>query len=188
MPHRWSRLVALGGLACVLAVSGCVGAEPAEPSPSPTASPEPVFASEEEALAAATDVFSRYNTLADQIVADGGDRVDRLAPLVTEQYLKTEDEGYEQIRAQGLKGVGASSFDTFSMQNFDSSMSRGDILQAYVCSDVTHVRLVNRSGADVTPSDRDNRLPLVVSFLLSGDVTTPLLIDGSETWSGENFC
>jgi len=188
MPHRWSRLVALGALACVLAVSGCVGAEPSEPSPSPTASAEPVFASEQEALAAATEVYEGYTKVGDQIAADGGTEVNRLAPFVTDAQLQQEDSSYGALRDRSLVGVGAASFDSVRLQDFRPDLAANDTLNVYLCSDITRLRLFDASGADVTPPDRTDRLPLLVSFLLTEQDERPLLIDGSDTWSGDNFC
>ena len=62
--------VSAAALAVALVLVGCVPTTtPASPAPRPSATP--VFATEAEALAAATEAYAAYVRVSDQILADG---------------------------------------------------------------------------------------------------------------------
>jgi len=79
-----------------------------------------------------------------------------------------------------------SSYDNFTSQQYFDFGSEGAELVAYVCLDVSQVRILDSSGTDVTPADRPNRLPLEITFVAESSST--MRIDGSELWSGDDFC
>ncbi len=83
-----AALAAVGALALVL--TGCVGSPAPTQSPTPTEA-APIFASDEEALAAAVEA---YEALSQQrrtkITDDGGAEPERIDPFVTDRLCATD--------------------------------------------------------------------------------------------------
>jgi outer membrane murein-binding lipoprotein Lpp len=169
-----------------LLLSGCVPPQPVE-TPSPEASVTPIFATDEEALAAATAAYAAYLTVSDQIAADGGANPERLEPFVTPDQFATASSSFAVYVEKGLRSEGASSFDSVSLTQYDES-SDVVTIDVYLCLDVSQVRAVDSAGTVVTPVDRINRLPLQIGFEAKNSLPIALTLARSEPWSGVNFC
>ena len=63
--------IALAALVVSL-FSGCIPTEPLADTPAPQPTSTPVFASEEEALAAAVEAYAGYLEMSDLIASEGG--------------------------------------------------------------------------------------------------------------------
>ena len=68
--RRTARLLPLAVLGAAL-LAGCLPTDPPV-TPPPTSDLEPVFASDEEALAAAEEAYGAYLAAADEILSSGG--------------------------------------------------------------------------------------------------------------------
>ncbi|MDZ4044246.1 MAG: hypothetical protein U1E32_00515 [Rhodoglobus sp.] len=166
-------------VALTLVVAGCVpAATPADPAPNLTQpSTEPLFASEEEALAAAEEAYAAYLAMASAISADGGRNPERIEPFVTERYLREELDSAARLQASGLRIVGVPAIETFTLQFFSYPE-----LAAYVCQEISEVRVLNEKGTDVTPVNRARKGLFEVRFEF--DETSPL-VSNSDLWSNE---
>ena len=174
----------IAALALVLLLAGCVPTAP-ETSPTPVPTATPVFASEEEALAAAEEAYAAYQAATDSVTAAGGTDGSPLRNLVTPEQYERETAGLAAFAATGWRTVGTSSFDSMIIQSYDDSGFAH--ISVYVCSDVGAVRLIDDAGTDVTPPSRPNRLPLVVEFE-AADRRSNLLISSSDIWDGGDYC
>lgn len=152
------------------------------PAPVNTSSAEtPAFATDEEALAAAQAAYAEYLQVSDQIARDGGANPERLSKYVSNSLFDEEIKGFQEIQTSALKAIGNSKFDTLHLQSND-----GGSISTYLCIDHSMIRIFDTSGTDVTNPTRSDRIPLVVTFqVLNND---RLIIEKSETWSGENYC
>lgn len=155
-----------------LALVGCLPDTPAPSPPAPTSS-APLFATDEEALAAAEEVYREYLA-----ATDGSPDLDRLAAIATADWLDYERESVDLANEKGLHSVGNTELVSLSIRQRDS-----DRFEAYACVDVSAVRVLDSSGADVTPASRPQQPQLLVSFVTRDN---GLLIDGSQLWS--NSC
>ena len=178
-------------------LSGCVAA----PAPSNTAEPvavataapteaPPVFASNDEALAAAKAAYGAYATLSDDVMTHKTAPVDSnaLSASVSDTYLPQVLEGLTNFAKNGHWGQGGSTFDSVTLVRYvDTKDGHADV-EVYICSDVSGLRLLDASGADVTPTDRLDRIPLQVRFISSDANPSHLLVDKEDVWSGRNFC
>ncbi|MET3768600.1 hypothetical protein ABIB15_001282 [Marisediminicola sp. UYEF4] len=173
--------LALAALA-VLAVSGCFAAAPVEP-PAPAVSASPVFASEEEALAAATEAYAAYLDLGSQVAHEGGVQPERMAEVSTGNAYEQELEVFAAIRGDSLRGVGEQTFDTVRVQSYDKAT--GDVT-VYLCLDTSGTKLVDSGGASTATEERTTRFPLEVALTLGDEGS--LLLTESQSWSGSNFC
>ena len=181
---RVGKLRMAVGVGVLLAVSGCVGSEPLPTLPAtPTATP--IFASEEEALAAAADAYAEYGATSDLIASEGGEDPERIEPFVTPERLPVEMKGFEALRDSGLRIVGSTTFEVLDLQRVDSY---GEDLEVvfYACLDLSASRAVDADGVDVTPANREDRLMLEVLMRTVGG-ELPLLLESDEQWP-ESSC
>lgn len=176
-----------GAVLAVLLLAGCVPGEPViTPEPDPDVTP--IFASDEEALAAATEAYARYLEVSDQIAADGGADPERMIPVVsTAQYLK-EVDGFEKLQRGELHIVGASKFDTVSLQSWSMVEPSVALVVIYACSDASLTSVLDASGKDVTPESRPDRTPFELEFSSSSDDERSLVLSRSDLWTGADFC
>jgi hypothetical protein len=168
----------------ILVLSGCGTSDPLPTLP-PTPSSTPVFASEEEALAAAEDAYAAYSEVADAVANSGGSEPERLAPFVTEEQLQNELESAAFYQENEIHSVGSPTVISFELQQYFEAADGAEVV-AYVCLDVSRVSVLDADGHDVTPLDRHAVVPLEVAFV--ADRTDRVLISSSELWSGDSFC
>jgi hypothetical protein len=181
----------VGAAAVAVAFAALLGGcapqvQPPPPKPSPSSSP--VFASDEEALAAATKAYAAYLKVSDQITQEGAAHPEQISDYVTPEMLPKSLAQYEPFRERGLSSDGASTFDTVSLQQIAHRLDGGTDVDLYLCLDISRVKIVDGVGADVTVAGRLNRLPLEVTLTSIGPETRRLLVARSETWPGKNFC
>ncbi len=179
--------VTLLAIVVSLGLAGCV-----QPSPHviPTSAPstKPVFASDAAALAAARKAFTGYVAASDAIGNDGGKNPQRIAQWVTPARLKLETKAFDTFATTGERLEGPSAISHFKLQEVDQPPSGRVTVTAYACDDVSQSRLIDSTGADVTPDSRKDIVPLQVHFqnLIVGSKV--LVVEGSDPWSGSNFC
>ena len=174
-------------LITLLALSGCV-AEPPVVLPSEEPSSSPVFASDEEALAAAEEALGLYFAALDEIGADGGSDPERLAEYATAAVVDHESVGFSKLSESGYRTEGARAFDSLEIQSADSTGNTDEsVVVVYVCEDFTDTNYLDASGTSISAPDRQLRWPLVVSFDYERDLGR-LLVAGVEDWTGNDFC
>lgn len=154
MIRRRTPLVLALLSAGALALSGCGGApEPVETTP--------LFASEDEAFAAAEETYRAY------VDAVNSDR-DNLEPAVsprdylTGAALQVDIETRSQLNQAGLSVRGAS-----HLVRFEGLSASGDLVRALVCLDAADTWVLDRAGTDVTPANRVLITALEVAFVRS---------------------
>lgn len=174
-------------LATTLLLTGCVPSEPII-TPAPEPSVTPIFASDEEALAAATEAYAKYLEVSDEITADGGVDVERVSKLVTSSQYKNEAVAFKAFSDSDLRTEGVSIAEVVGLQNYTSEANEKDSLVIYVCVDVSEVKILNGLDEVVTPVNRPNRYPIEVEFEATSPLPGGLKISRSETWPGADFC
>lgn len=169
--------------AVVIALSGCIGGDPLPTLP-PTPTATPIFASEEEALAAAEEAYAAYLEVSSLIANEGGVDPERIAPFVTEEQLPDELAAAEYYRSSGLYVVGVPTATNFQLQRHTDTGESVEVV-VYVCLDVSATRILDANGQDVTPVRREKG---VLEVSLVGDSANDLLVDRSELWSESAGC
>ncbi|WP_353826534.1 hypothetical protein [Agromyces sp. SYSU T0242] len=186
MPRTARRCAAALALACaaVIGLAACSAPSPeALATSSPTATREPVFSSDEEALAAAIDAYDEYLAMSVSI-ASSGDDFTELREVTTPDYGETRIRDLKSFSAAGLRVSGAYRADSTSIVS-RSLLGEAELVTIYTCQDVSGTRILDAEGNDVTPPDRDLRAPMVVELELT---ETTGRVSGTELWSGKNFC
>ncbi len=180
-----AALAAAGAVALLL--SGCTGGAPAA-SPAPSAdAAEPIFATDEEALAAAESAYEAYIATVDQLTQEGGSNPERIRAVVDETYVEELIASLQRLSEAGNHTSGETTFDNLKLveRNEDAGVAT---VTAYICIDVSDVRVLNAAGEEVTPPDRIPRRPLQTTFISSNSEASKLLPSGSEQWAGDDFC
>lgn len=172
----------------LLPLAGCAEAATSAPTSSPP-TPTPVFASDEEALAAATAAYAGYVETADQIINEGGIEPERIERYATGDLAESEIESYRSFAREGLHGTGQSTFSNMSIQSLGTgSDGTEDVLTAYVCSDVSATDIVDSSGISTLASKSNPRTPFLVVFDLSSLIPLRLKVSSATVWNGEGVC
>lgn len=182
------KLYVIGlALSVVVMLSGCV---PPQHSATPTSLPSTTqaFASDEEALAAAKVAYGEYLRVEDAIAQDGGANPDRLAGLVTPEWLAKETVTFIDFAKSGRRQTGFSAIRGFDLQSFDVGEAGLAYLTAYVCVDFSATRFLDSTGADITPTTRPSFADLQVVLELDPQRTSSFAVSGSEPWSGPSTC
>jgi len=167
-----------------IVLSGCLPT-PSPVEPEPHASPTPLFATEDEALAAAEEAYAAYLRVSDLIASEGGANPERIAPYVTGEWLQVELSAFRSFEATGKRIVGATTVTSTALQRLDQDHDQIELV-VYSCSDVSGSRVIDKSGADVTPQDRPEMVNLQLTFVAKAGL--PLKLDGSEPWSDHSSC
>jgi hypothetical protein len=187
---RRMRGIGAVALAAVFAflLSGCVpqsqSMKPKQPSPSSS----PIFASDDEALAAATKAYAAYLAMSDQIAQDGGEGSERLDSLVTAKWLQTEVAAFERFSHSGNHQIGSTTFRLAKIQQVGRMPGGVTTVSAYVCTDFSKVKILNASGEDVTPPSRPSRVAIEAEFETKSSKNEALLLSRNEPWSGPGVC
>ncbi|MFM9920082.1 hypothetical protein [Lacisediminihabitans sp. H27-G8] len=174
-------------LAVALMLGGCVPTTPSA-SPTPKTSATPVFASEAEALAAATKAYAAYQEMLDEAFATYD--ASRLERVATGTALKKAKESVSAYRGSGKRQTGGATIDSVSLIGSEPLLlgdSETTRTQAYLCLDLTQVDVVGSDGMSVVPSGSDRRFPIIATFVWQRSPGV-LLVEGDESWSGEYFC
>ncbi|RXZ72009.1 hypothetical protein [Agromyces albus] len=178
-------LAAAGAIALVL--SGCVGAPEPTPTPStPTDAAEPIFASDEEALAAAEEAYERFLVATAEVTGSGGTDLGPLAGVAIGDANDAQIETAASYVEDGLRSIGRRTFVTYELQSHDEDPSRGAVVAFYVCDDLRGLDVVDINGASVVSPDRVLDVPYLV--VAEGRAANDLEISAKDLWERENFC
>jgi len=170
-------------MSAALLLAGCAGpAAPAEKSTTPMPSSSAVFASKEEAAQELSDFYAEYTGVVDDVLNDGGQRPERLSPYLSTALYASEVKTMAALSDAHRHTSGRSSATSLELQDADLDMGTAT---AYVCVDLTKVRVLDSQGNDVTPRNRPNRQTLAVSFQPRG---SSFVIDRSVVWAGTSVC
>ncbi|MCU1558747.1 MAG: hypothetical protein JWN09_2742 [Microbacteriaceae bacterium] len=178
--------LSLVALAAALALSGCVPSGPLV-TPAPEPSSTPIFATEDEALAAATAAYAAYVKMSDQIFMEGGANPERLGSVATGEQLKTNLEGFREAAKKRYRSTGGTAFDKVALQALSVDSPKGaGIVVVYLCEDVTKVDVLDDQGVSVVSATRPNRSGYEATFNWSSTSPTRLLLASKEPWSDLN--
>lgn len=175
-------LVGAVTIAGMLLLSGCGGGDPIPTLP-PTPSATPIFASEEEALAAAEEAYAAYQAAIDLALQTLDDS--DLAAVATGAALETAVGSVDEFAQSARHQVGFTRVHSVSAADLSPLVDGdgSDISQIYACIDLSSVSVVSANGE--TSQSPIAVLPMIVG--LSWDAEN-LLVAEEEVWDGSNFC
>ena len=157
--------------ASAFALTGC-SPEAAVPSAPPSAEAEPLFASDEEALAAAEAAYREYLTVVNTVLQEGGADPERIQPLVSDEVWADDLKGAERWQQDGLTSIGETTLEKSVLQQVISTESSTEVV-SYNCLSNTGVDVLNDAGESVVSADRPQAYVVesVVSFESAEDWT-----------------
>lgn len=176
---RW-KPAALGvtALLALAMLSGCVPAATHTSTPTPEATP--LFATDDEALAAATKAYAAYLKMSDTILSDGGAHPERLNNVATGDALVQLKKDLAPFVNQKLHTTGRTTFDSMKLQSRSD-----DSIAAYVCEDVTDIDVLDASGKSLVKDTRDPRTSFEVVMVR---VDGRLLLGSRTWWTAGDIC
>ena len=183
-------LTTVAGVAIgALLLSGCLPQQPTA-TPPPEATAAPIFASDEEALAAATAAYAAYLAMSDQILKDGGKDPDRIDGLIIGiDLVASEKAGFMDFLKSGYRSIGDTKFENIRIQQVNYYSRHGlDVVRVYLCSDVTDVTVVDQSGLSIVSPSRADRTGFEIGFDLADSAGIPLIVSSKQTWNSEEIC
>jgi hypothetical protein len=176
---------ALGLTLATAALTSCSTRQEPMPPPEPAPTVTPVFASEEEALAAAEELYGRYLKIANRIGHGGWKDTSGYADVARGEALEDELASATEYSAKKLKQRGDFTFDSMTLQQLRNNGQSGVEIVVYVCLDVSKVDVVDPSGHSAVSPERLNRQPLELQI---DDADGQYKVNRSEAWSGADFC
>lgn len=187
MPRRHA-LAVVPLVVLVAALVGCSGATRIPP-PEPSSSIEPLFASDEEALEAATEAYEEYLVASNAVTASADLDVEPIEGLVTAEYLENEIPALDAFSEGGFRSSGETRLVSSELQQVFVDEDGRSTVVVYVCLDVSGIRLVDATGSDVTPEDRASFVGLEVELTTDEVPGGPgLLVNRSDQWTGSGIC
>ena len=155
---RSSRIAAAAAalLLSIAAFAGCA-ASPGDV----TATPTPMFASDEEAFAAAEATYRAYVDALNAHNADAAS-LPRPTDFLTNPLYQADLDYSRELNAQGKTPAGEFRFRDFNLIGVEPQK-----VVASVCLDVTGSRMIGPGGDDLTAADRDAVVPLMLTFVES---------------------
>jgi len=149
------RLIAASAAACAVTVA-LAGCTPPDQRPTPTSIPttqnSPAFASDQDALKAATDAYAAYLKMSDTIFSQGGENPERITPFVSKSMAVREMSGYKDFAERRWRSTGSSEFDHVKVQRFGAG-ERVPI-SLYLCLDVSAVDVLE-AAEDISAESVD---------------------------------
>lgn len=186
-PHPRRALVAAALAASLAFVSAaCADTTHIPPAPEGTADAEPLFASDEEALEAATAAYEEYLAASQLAGESGGRDIESLEKVTTSEMFEDELQSLQRLAKNDWVLEGRGTVRSAELQQWFAD-SEGHAVFLNVCLDVSAVVVRDENGEDVTPADRDNLLPLQIE-LTESERESSLRVASSELWPGDANC
>lgn len=146
-----------------------------------------MFTSEEEALAAAEEVWVKYIAAANLMGRSGGTDLSGFEGILSEKQLADEVQAARKLSEQGRRLDGTLGYYVFHLQQYHEDGAPGAYLQAYVCADLSEVRYLNADGSDNSAPGHATWIPYEVVFITDG-AQPPFIIREVIRWTGRDFC
>lgn len=156
---RHLRLIAIGIVA--LAAGSLVACSPGpEPSPTPTAA----FASEEEAFAAAEEVYRAYTLALNQ--QRSGEADSDPTGYLTGTALEDELQSQRDLEANKISIRGST--EVLEFAPISAALESVPTVAGTVCLDLSDTIVLDGNEQDITPADRNEKAALDVAFIWNG--------------------
>lgn len=171
-------------LAATLMLTGCVPSEVVVSAP-PEPSITPIFASDEDALAAATEAYAKYLVAIDESLSSYAtesleDSSEGPAfDAATSRATHYKAAGNQQVGHALISRTEPTDLESVLRSNIDKSQ-----VQIYVCIDLTAVDVIDEDGQSVVMADRPSHVFLLVDLIWHTHEAAFKVAD-EEVWENE---
>ncbi|MEZ5111325.1 MAG: hypothetical protein R2732_07505 [Microbacteriaceae bacterium] len=176
---RWLLVTASLALAAV-ATSGCAASAPPEQP-----APAPLFASDEEAFAAAEATYRAYEDASNAIDLAAPGTFEAAVDFTVGEFNALEREGFSRLHSEGITKLGETRVVYVKPQQLAKDHST---IELAVCSDVSALDLIDAKGASTVNPARMDVQPFTVFLERSSSSPTGWLINGVSAHSGVPGC
>jgi len=185
---RRAALVLLATLSS-LAMAAC-SPERTFDLPTPSASiSAPPFATEDEALIAATESVTSFYQIGATILTEGGVNGERLNEFATPDMVAIEMSGFDELRDKGLVYRGQPVMTSVILQSYLPDALHGiGVVTAYVCQDGSSVTLEDANGTSLVSPSRTDFTEFQITFDLANEDSPRLLVSSKTPWGGGGVC
>lgn len=192
-PHSratWSKFL-VPAVAFTLLLSGC-SSSPAPPAsvPPATAIDAPVFATDAQAVVAATAAYAAYSDQMAAVYSTPGSDPEEIRTVASRAFADVLIAEVRQLRESGRHIAGETSFAGVSLQSVDETARAGvGAVVVELCLDVSGADITDATGASIV----DQTLPAKTPYLVSFDWQDPadprtLLVGSQEPLPGTAEC
>lgn len=185
MSRRLAFAVAPLVVAAALVLTGCTS-EPRIPAAEPQPTAAPLFATDEEALAAATAAYEEYLAVLNAASSAPTEGIEDASDLVSSEHFLELQSTIDELVAQGVRAEGGTELTRTVLQQHSVDSGSLTTVVIYACLDVSRVRLLDLEGEDVTPTDRNETADLEVEFEAGTD--EHLVVTRSDAWPAGTVC
>jgi len=171
-----------------LSLTSCAPDEPvSDAKPTPTASP--LFASEEDALAAARATYEGFLRTSETIVDEDGASSERIDRFATAEVAESEKRGFANLAAANERIVGEIVLEKLLLQSYRPQAPGGlGVVSVYACVNVGDTDVVDENGNSVVAADRPDKTAFEVSFDSYAPSPTKLRLSSKGVWEGGGVC
>ncbi len=154
------------------------------PDAEPSSEGEPLFASDDEALAAATAAYEEYLAVLDAALASETDNEPMLSEVASGAALEDAEQTYASFVGEGFRLSGRRTLKTSILQQA-TPVDDGVEVQIYICESVQGVDVLNAEGVSQVDPERPTFTAFEVSVFFDGDVGRVL---ERTVWPGGGVC
>lgn len=152
----------VGGLSAGILALGMLAACTPAPEPEPT--PTELFASDEEAFAAAEETYQAYTDALNKVDTSEPSSFEPILDYATDSFRARELENLSTMHAEGFVLVGAAKIQDFDGREVSPDRSE---VTARVCIDVSEVDVTDAEGQSIISPDRPDIQSTVITFVES---------------------
>ncbi|MCT1476913.1 hypothetical protein [Microbacterium sp. p3-SID336] len=156
-------------LACIaaalFALLGLTGCSPA-PQPTPSPTPTPLFASEDEAFAAAETTYREYNDALNQVDPADPKTFEKVYEKTTGDFEDVDRKNLSVMHAEEVVITGTNVVIGFRPLDTTPTF---DEIHARVCIDVSSVQILDKNGASLVDPGRTPVYVAEITFVRERD-------------------
>ena len=187
-PMRRAALVLLVSLSS-LATAACTPEHTSDLPTTLASISAPPFASEDDALIAATESVTSFYQMGATILAEGGIDGERLNDFATPPMVAIEMSGFNELRDKGLVYRGQPVMTSVILQSYLPDALEGiGVVTAYVCQDGSSVTLEDANGSSLVSPLRTDLTEFQITFDLVDEGSPRLLVSSKTPWGGGGVC